>query len=457
MVSQTKVDVRNVADKPVPSGKKGGQQAALVDGKEQLDDQAVAAAVVDTEQAEAVAAQVAADGGIMPTEAPTQSIGEVAQVTTPTTTDTTTSTTTPPPGEESAAGLSPWAIGGIALVGIGAVAAAASSGSDSNPAPAPEPTPEPPAPTPTPTPTPTPPVNVAPTSVNANVVADVDDVTALSATNFPFTDANVGDVLTTVKIGAISATAIETVADPALAIDTTSGHGYERVATTATWAEANAAAIAKGGYLAVLDTAEEMAFVNANFDGFGPETGEGGAWIGLTQAATATTTGGGWTWVDGTALAGDSPLWSGAFGDVLPADFRDEPYEFGLENHEADFGAIYEGTSPTDTALLYDRGAGTGHPNAGEDTLPQYLIEYNTTAALTLNGAAVAEGQTIAAADLANLSWNSVFNTGGTVAFAVGDSAGAYSTPENTLTITTAPAITSASVGLEDQHLSVLA
>ncbi|MBA3477694.1 MAG: C-type lectin domain-containing protein [Lautropia sp.] len=458
MVAQTKADVRSAADKPVASGKKGVQQAGFVDGKETLDDQAAAAAVVDADQAEAVAAQVVADGGIMPTEAPTQSIGEIAQATSPTTTDTTTtdttSTTTAPPVEGASAGLSPWAIGGIALLGVGAIAAVASSGGDNDTPVAAAPPPSVPPPGPAPGPAP---ANVAPTSANSTVPAEADGTTALSASNFPFTDANAGDALTTVRIGAITSTPVETVTNPALAVDTTSGHGYELVAGVATWEQANAAAIARGGYLAVLDTATEMAFVNANFSGLGPDTGDGGAWVGLRQAADAATPGAGWTWVDGTALPGDSPLWSDAFGGSLPGDFRDEPFTAGLENHEADFGGIYEGTSDTDTALLFDRGAGTGHPNAGTDTLPQYLIEYNTTSALTLNGAAVAAGQTIAVADLAALTWNTVFNTGGTVAFAVGDKAGAYSTPENTLTITPPAAATSVATMIDDQHINVLA
>ena len=57
----------------------------------------------------------------------------------------------------------------------------------------------------------------------------------------------------------------------------------------------------------------------------------------------------------------------------------------------------------------------------------------------------------------AGLSWNSVFNAGGTVTFAVADSQGAFSTPENTLTIAAPPAATSLASLVEDQQLNSLA
>jgi hypothetical protein len=70
----------------------------------------------------------------------------------------------------------------------------------------------------------------------------------------------------------------------------------------------------------------------------------------------------------------------------------------------------------------------------------------------------VIAGQVIAADQLANLSWNSVFNNGGAVTFQVGDDAGAYSA-DNTLTFAQ-PAVAIApptSLSLEDQHLNLLA
>ena len=137
MVAQTKADVRSIADKPAAAGNKGVQKAAVIGGEELLDEQVAAAAVIDAEQADAVAAQVVADAGILPTDAPMQSIGEMAQAPAPTTTDTTSSATTPPPAAEAAAGLSPWAIGGIALLGVGAVAAIANDDDNDSPPPVP--------------------------------------------------------------------------------------------------------------------------------------------------------------------------------------------------------------------------------------------------------------------------------------------------------------------------------
>ena len=82
---------------------------------------------------------------------------------------------------------------------------------------------------------------------------------------------------------------------------------------------------------------------------------------------------------------------------------------------------------------------------------------------MKLGNVGVTAGQVIAADQLANLSWNSVFNEGaGSVKFAVGDSAGVYSTPENTLTFAAAPpagsgAAQTVSALIDDQHLGVLA
>jgi hypothetical protein len=447
MVAQTKADVRSAADKPVPSGKKGVQQDALVEGKELLDDQAVAAAVVDAEQADAVAVQVAADGGIMPTEAPTQSIGEVAQMTTPTTTDTTT-TTTAPAVEEAAPAMSPWAVGGIALLGVGAIALAANNDDDDDNPPAPPPIGDEPPPVPPPTP-----VNNAPTTQNAAVVADADDVTTIPAGTFTSQDVEDGTAVTTVRIGAITPTMLtDLTTNPALEINTTTGHGYELVTGAVTWAAAQAAAEARGGYLAILDTPEEAVFVNDSFLLGTGDPNSDGTWVGAYQSASTTAPldiRAGWAWDNNTAtgipIATDSPIWSGT------ADFTTAPDTLGGdENQEAQFGAIFEGFGePTSPGIMFDYGVDT-------DAQARYLIEYDTPMApLELNGTAVQPGAVIAAADLGNLTWNSVFNSGGTVAFAVGDSAGAYSA-ESTLTIA-APPVATVSTMIDDQHLNVLA
>jgi len=451
MVAQTKADVRSAADKPVPSGKKGVQQAVLVEGKELLDDQAVAAAVVDAEQADAVAVQVAADGGIMPTEAPTQSIGEVAQVTTPTTTDTTTTTTTAPAVEEAAPAMSPWAIGGIALLGVGAIALAVNDDDDDDRPSDPGEDPPPPVPG-----------NVAPTSTSSVLVADPSDATALSEANFPFADTP-GDTLSKVRITGITPATIEA-ADPATAIDPAAGgHGYELITVDAgiTWADAQAAAAARGGYLAVLDTEAEMLFIQQQYEGLGDGAiPADGTWVGARQAADQTSPSAGWTWVDGanSELPATSPLWNSFPGVQLPLDDGDNDET----DHEAQYAAIFDGLGAsegagrdpaTDTKLLYDIGTDT-------TTLDKYLIEYNTpNVALTLDGAPVAAGTEVAVGDLGKLSWNSVFNTGGTISYAVADDEGLYSTTDSTLTITAAAPVGQSSIGtmIDDQHLNVLA
>ena len=456
MVAQTKADARIVADKPIAAGKKGVENDVIVDNKDLLDDQVAAAAVVDAEQA--VAAEVVADSGILPTEAPTQSIGELAQATTPTTTDTTTTTTPAPVAEEGATTMSPWAIGGIALLGVGAIALAADSGDDDdNPVAAQPPAAEPPAaepPAANPPPA-GPPANVPPTGADKPITLDAtDNSTAVTATDFGFADTD-GGTLQSVTIGAITPTAFTDTAT--MVFDEASGHGYQFVGGgDLTWAQANAAAIAAGGHLLVADSAAELglmrdSFAGAAADGLGAASGLTGTWVGLTQATTgATTPGEGWAWesvtgvqAGGAAFPGDSALWNAG-----------EPNDLdGTENGEDQSAAIYQGTGATDTALIYD----------WNTTLPNYIVEYE--GALTLDGAAVAPNQVIALADMDGLSWNSVFNTGGTVAFNVTDSGGATSAAANTLTFAPAAAPVTTDAGpsqsistlIEDQHLTALA
>jgi hypothetical protein len=134
-----------------------------------------------------------------------------------------------------------------------------------------------------------------------------------------------------------------------------------------TWPDARAAAAVKGGDLAVLETPEDMLFVNRAYDGLGGVEGTDGTWVGASQAAGATEKGEGWTWIDQTALPGNSPLWnlSAAFGQ-LPLDSSTTLPEGG----RAQYGAIYDGLNVDDTKLLYDHGA------TDTGTNPKYLIEY---------------------------------------------------------------------------------
>ncbi len=135
MVAHTKAVARQGADKAnaidrkaVPNGKVAAQEDVLVD-------QTAAAASVGADQTDAIAARIAAEGAILPTPAPVgESLGELAQAAPPATTDTKASGATP--AADAAPAMSPWAAGGLALLGVGAVVAVANSGDDS-PSPAP--------------------------------------------------------------------------------------------------------------------------------------------------------------------------------------------------------------------------------------------------------------------------------------------------------------------------------
>jgi hypothetical protein len=277
---------------------------------------------------------------------------------------------------------------------------------------------------------------------------DACGATPLTAASFPFADVDAGDSLSKVKIDVI---ALKPGGNPAaLQFDPVTGHGYELVTASGTWADANAAvaAAARGGYLAVLDTPQEMQQVNDWFN-LGAATGSNGTWIGAQQAADSASPGAGWSWVNGTPLdaSAASPLWNNQGGAAEPNDAD------GTENNQENFGAIFEGTG---TNLIYDAGA-TG----STEIQTAYLIEYDG-ALTTSGGTVVTPGMELSAADLAGgLTWNSVFNGGGTLTFAVADSQGAYSAPA-TLEIgppavAAAPSSQSLTSLVEDQHLSSLA
>ena len=455
MVAPAKDIPRTGARKPAADDI-NARAAADGDSRNLVDDQTAAAAVIDADEANAVAAQAvaqaAAEAGILPGEAPLASIGELAQAPAPAASEAAPApapATTPPPVEGEAAPVSPWIIGGAALVGVGVIAAIANDDDDDGPS---APPPDVPPPEPPPVPPPEPPANVAPTSpATLPVALEADGNTALSQANFPFADDDQGDTLTTVRITGITPTPVDLTAQPELRVDATTNHGYELVAGAVTWEAARDLAAARGGYLAILDTAPELTQANDHYLLSTDTTGATGTWIGASQTPGSASPDAGWTWLNGTPLAADSasPLWNNvAMGFNEPND-GDGGGETGLE----DFAAVYEGVGSN---LIYDAGSGITETQSG------YLIEYDTAVAspLTLNGAAVIVGQDIAVADLAGLSWNSVFNTGGTVTFQVGDNDGAFSA-DNTLTFTSpAPPVTAAPptmIAIEDQHLNVLA
>jgi hypothetical protein len=291
-----------------------------------------------------------------------------------------------------------------------------------------------------------------PTSADANGTTDVDGVTALSAANFAFSGPEATDTLAAVNIATVTPTVTESAT---LLFDDATGHAYQFVAAPAavSWADANAAATAAGGHLLVINSAEELGmirdgFATATAAGLGDSSGTNGTWIGLSQAAGAAAPGDGWSWVSNLGVPNGGPAVAGTpdagWNTGEPNDTD------GAESGQDDWGALYQGTSPTDTALMYDWDA---------SGLPNYIIEFES--ALTLNGEAVAPGTTVAADQLAGLSGNSLFNTGGTVTYTVTDSAGLTSEAPNTLTF--GPAVTdsgpsqSISMLVEDPHLTSLA
>jgi hypothetical protein len=363
-------------------------------------------------------------------------------------------TTTPPPAAEQPGQVSPWIIGGAGLIGVGIIAAIADDDDDGPSAPpiAEEPPPSPP-PVEVPPPVEGPPANTAPTSpATQPVVLDADGSTAIPANSFTFDDVDVGDTLTNVRITGIQPNPVDP-ADPALQVDPQSNHGYEHVADSLTWEAARDAAVARGGYLAILDSVEEMQMVNGWYTLSTDASGATGTWIGAFQATGQASPNVGWTWVDGTPLDATvaSPLWNNLGTTIEPND-ADGNGEGDLEN----YAAIFDGLNDSDTHLIYDAGFDGGpSPNHLQ---PNFLIEYDTTEPLLLDGAPVAVGAVIAANQLGNLSWNSVFNTGGTLTFQVADASGAYS-EDNTLAFEPAPTVTAAPptmIALEDQHLNVL-
>lgn len=152
------------------------------------------------------------------------------------------------------------------------------------------------------------------------------------------------------------------------------GHSYEIFeARGISWADANAAAIASGGYLATLTDAAENQFV---FDVvvepvFG--TGNGGndgvqAWIGGYQSDSGLEPDGGWQWVTGEAWsftnwAGGEPNNSGGNEDHLAinrfGDWRwnDEgAWTGGVRGYVVEYNRVPDGGM---TALLLALGLGS--------------------------------------------------------------------------------------------------
>lgn len=368
---------------------------------------AVAAAAAPTDEAATVVAEAA-----MPTEAPAaMSIGELAQAAAAATdaapadapADAPAETTAAPAAEEAAqsGGMSPWLIGGLAVLGVGGIAAAADSGGSSpSPAPAGD-APAPIAPTPvtptpvTPPPPPPPPADPAkPANMTEAQAYTKPGATAAIPGTIYFTDTN--------SDGQVNA------GERVVIYNEATGKYYELVNSMGTWAEASAGASQRGGYLVVIDDATEAAFLQNTY-GYAPTTatvfetgaagrptdyastapiyggvpidnlaGDLGAWVGLAGTGT------GWEWTTGPGAPlplTNSPLW-------LTHETWSRPGEPATDQRGALIGGNNLTTdttpgvdpNPAATQILYHL--------EGTDDLPYYIVEYDTVAAV--NGAAPA-------------------------------------------------------------------
>ncbi|MGE0312459.1 MAG: hypothetical protein AB7P21_12660 [Lautropia sp.] len=401
MVAQVKAVTRAVADQAVAAG------AQLVDITPLADAVVVDAAataqapdaasrptraVDDDVKVDAVAdADTVTTTAVAPTAAPIgASIGELAQATSDSKTDSAATpapadagaaapaatdaaaATTPAPAAEAAAeggGLSGWAIGGLALLGIGAAVAIGnnSSSDDSPPAAAQPPAAPPPASPPPASPPPAPAPSTVPTGF-------VEASGAPAGTKIYFKDADADNTLDA--------------GERTILFNTANNHYYELVDTGApiTFENAATAAATRGGHLFAGADATEVGFVQTAYGypaaGTPPVYGglevnntdaNNGAWVGLTDTAAGANA---WTWVTSTgattggqALSSTDALWivRGA-GDAEPTGFAGETY-----------GAMTGGNPLTTapgaaTQVLYDT------DNNG--TISKYVVEYETLASI---------------------------------------------------------------------------
>jgi len=179
------------------------------------------------------------------------------------------------------------------------------------------------------------------------------------------------------------------------------GHYYELVDSSGTWAAADAAATARGGHLLVINDATEGAYVQGLFGyqitGASEENpanraanyannrpiygglpadelgGDQGAWVGLEANGT------GWNWVPQTsggattAVTNADPLWIVHYGQQRPSssDGDQRGAMVGGNNITEDNNPA--APNPASTQVLYNQ--------AGTAALPYYIVEYESLAA----------------------------------------------------------------------------
>ena len=426
MVAQVKAVTRAAAEQVAAASSQEFDKVTLADAivanaapdAQALTDAPKARVAVEIEAQDepAVAAEASADvaqtAGVLPTAAPMgASIGELAQASTESKTDsgaatapadsgaaaapadagaTTTTTapadaaaTTAAPAADAAAtdaaaagegGMSGWAIGGLALLGVGAAVAIGNSGSsdDSPPAASPPPSTTPPPVTP-PAPPPAPPASTIPTGFK--------EATGVGPTGSKvYYKDNTGGTDNQIDAG-----------ERVIVHNTTTNHYYELIDAGApiTWENAATQAQTRGGHLFAGADATEVGFVQSTYSypaaGAAPVFGglevnnidaDNGAWVGLTDTTPGVADG--WTWVNatgtttgGVALADNSPLW-------IQRDLEGEP-------NGQTFGAMTGGnsltTAPGNAAqVLYDTdNTGTGTPAVA---ISKYVVEYETLASI---------------------------------------------------------------------------
>lgn len=360
-------------------------------------------AVAAAEAATDLRADAAPTASVVPTAAPTgASIGELAQASTESKTDSgaaapadagtaapadaatsapaDATATTPAPAADAAVaaeaeggGLSGWAIGGLALLGVGAAVAIGNSGSssDSPVAAAPPPTVPPPV---TPPPPPPPPPSTIPTGFTEATGAQAGTGTA----KIYFKDtADVGHVDGQIDAG-----------ERTIILNTTNGHYYELVdnGSAISQSAASSAATLRGGHLMTGDGAGEIGFVAGQY-GYNPAAGGAakvfggieftdtlpalGAWVGATQDVSDN-----WTWdnVDGTA--GGTALSSTDAAWIVHDTGNAEPNGTSVTQGFAAMsgGNPSAGAGAVPSQVLYDEA-----PNVG---VGKYVVEYETLASI---------------------------------------------------------------------------
>jgi hypothetical protein len=141
----------------------------------------------------------------------------------------------------------------------------------------------------------------------------------------------------------------------AISVCSPDGHCYENneaidFSDTSSWAAARDAAIDAGGHLVAITSAEENAFLVANF---GDEVNNRGAFIGLFQTADSADVGAGWGWVTGEPFVFVN--WNG--GEPNDVD--------GVENNAENFGHFFPGAG----------GKWNDLPDPAASALP-FIVEY---------------------------------------------------------------------------------